>query len=217
MAFESASTGYQQIEPTFAPGYPYENRYHNLGQLTTPYQGKRMGVGGDYAPPQRTRYYTSHNPTYPYVLDANFHAEEYLPTEKGCCFSRPGYFSCYNPSYPDVYVPSNYFAPQLQHPSGKAPPDRDFGRMMYTGMVVPVDSEDALRTSLQGPPGFERKFISEEEKRFRDKPLRENYSGSFGGTSGTGSSYLYRSITTAPQARLVNDKSFYPFGNQRYY
>lgn len=34
----------------FMPGYPYTNRYHNLGYLTTPYPGK-MAIG-DYGPVQ---------------------------------------------------------------------------------------------------------------------------------------------------------------------
>lgn len=138
MAFETAKTGYIQIDPTFSPGYPYPNKYHNIGQLETPYEGKKFGVGGDYAPPQRTRYYTPQNPNYPYVLDANFRAEEYLPTE-GCCFKRPGYFPCYEGQYPDRYVPPNYFAPQLRHPSGHVKPINENSARMYSGMGAAFD------------------------------------------------------------------------------
>lgn len=113
-------TGYQQISPTFLPGYVYGNSYHNIGQLQTPYQGKKFGQGGDYAPPQRTDYYTVYNPNYPYVLDKDFRAEEYLPTE-GCCFNRQGYFPCHTPgSHPFSFKPSDYFSPKTRIPRGHA-------------------------------------------------------------------------------------------------
>jgi hypothetical protein len=186
MAFETSSSGYIQIQPTFLPGYPYENTYHNVGQLTTPYQGKKLGTSGDYGPPQKTRYYTANNPTYPYVLDANFRAEEYIPTQ-GCCFSRPGYAPCYEDKYPDKYVPEQYFAPHLRHPTGHATPDPNFGKNLYTDMVIPVDPYP---------------------------PKREYYGGaqSYGGSN----TVNYRNIIVA-QTALRNDKTFYPFGNQRYY
>lgn len=110
MAFQVSKKAYQQISPTLLPGYHYEALYHNLGQLQTPYEGKFLGQLGDYAPPQRTRYYTLSNPNYPYVLDKDFRKEEFLPTE-GCCYKNPGYFPCYEPQYPDFFVPPNYFAP----------------------------------------------------------------------------------------------------------
>lgn len=117
MAFEVSNTGYRQIDPTFLPGYPYEEKYHNIGQLQTPYQGKRMGKLGDYGPPQATRYYTPWNPTYPYVLDKDFQASEYLPGN-GCCYGHPGYSPCYEAEYPSKYIPGDYFAPQVTLPKG---------------------------------------------------------------------------------------------------
>lgn len=120
MAFEIARTGYGQISPTTARGYPYPNTYHNIGQLQTPYQGKQFGVGGDYGPPQATVYYTPQNPTYPYVMDNEFRSVGYLPTE--CCgslpgFRYPGYFRGYNPNYPDTFALPNYFTPTFPKPS----------------------------------------------------------------------------------------------------
>nr|QBK86522.1 MAG: hypothetical protein LCMAC102_03170 [Marseillevirus LCMAC102] len=141
MAFEVPKTGYQQIDPTFLPGYAYKAEYHNVGQLQTPYQGKFFGQNGDYAPPQRTRYYTVQNPTYPYVMDSDFRAEQYLPTE-GRCYDHPGYFPCYETKYPEYFVPPNYFAPQIRHPAGHALPiDEDEARK-YSGSVMEFDPAD---------------------------------------------------------------------------
>lgn len=123
MAFEVPKTGYQQIAPTFNPGYPYPEKYHNIGQLTTPYQGKKFGKGGDYGPPQRTKYYNVWNPTYPYVLDKDFRATSYLPTE-GCCYQCPGYFPCKETQYPEKYIPERYFAPYISSPKGHAEPNQ---------------------------------------------------------------------------------------------
>lgn len=135
MAFEQSKTGYSQIDPTFAPGYnPNLHKYHNIGQLQTPYQGKPFGVGGDYGPVQKTRYYTDYNRNYPYVLDPDFRAASYLPTE-GQCFKYPGYFPCYESKYPEVFVPPNYFSPDLQHPSGHAQPVNKYSSRPNTGTV----------------------------------------------------------------------------------
>ena len=130
MAFRNPSSNYQQIDPLFAQGYPYPNKYHNVGQLQTPYQGKRLGVGGDYGPPQRTKYYTVDNPVYPYVLDKDFRAEEYLPTE-GCLFGHPGYFPCYESEYPKNFVAPNYFSPKVYTPRGHITPHHPIGQHMY--------------------------------------------------------------------------------------
>jgi len=114
MAFEVSRTAYQQMLPQTAYGYPYENKYHNMGQLQTPYQGRLGGVGGDYGVPQNTVYYTPKNPTYPYVLDKDFRATQYLPTE-GCIpgFVCPGYFPAFEGEYPDVFVKPNYYSPSV--------------------------------------------------------------------------------------------------------
>ena len=115
MAFEVSKTAYQQINPTFAYGYPYPSSYHNIGQLQTPYQGKIPGQVGDYGVPQSTKYYNPWNPNYPYVMDANFRASEYLPQEK-CIpgFLCPGYFPAYESQYPDVFVAPDYFSPDIR-------------------------------------------------------------------------------------------------------
>lgn len=115
MAFEIARKTVTQIEPNFSVGYPYETRYHNVGQLQAPYVGKIFGMGGDYGPPQATVYYTPNNRTYPYVLDKDFRPEQFIPevtyTSPLPNFQYPGYFWGYNPQYPDTFVPPNYFTP----------------------------------------------------------------------------------------------------------
>jgi len=115
MAFEIARKTVPQIEPNFSIGYPYEPKYHNVGQLQTPYIGKLFGTGGDYAPPQATVYYTPNNRTYPYPLDKDARPAQFIP-EVACTsplpnFKYPGYFWAYNPQYPDNFVPPNYFPP----------------------------------------------------------------------------------------------------------
>jgi len=151
MAFEVSRTGYTQLDPTFSPGYPYPNKYHNIGQLQTPYEGKRFGTGGDYGPPQKTVYYTEYNRNYPYVMDADFRPVGYLPTE-GCCFGHPGYSPCYEGQYPDRFVSPNYFAPRLQHPSGHAEPINKHRARINSGNVLayekPVEKEGYDRVSL---------------------------------------------------------------------
>ena len=133
MAFEISKIGYSQIDPTFLPGYPYEDRYHNMGQLQTPYFGKKPGQLGDYGPPQRTEYYTPSNPNYPYVLDRDFRASQYIPGN-ACCYPRPGYTPCYKGSYPGAYedyVPGNYFEPTgIRMPSGHATPPPQYGSLL---------------------------------------------------------------------------------------
>jgi len=139
MAFRVSKTGYQQIDPTFSPGYPYANNYHNVGQLTTPYEGKRFGSGGDYGPVQNTAYYNVWNPNYPYVLDKDFRANSYLPTE-GQCFDRPGYSPCYENRYPDIYIPEAYFTPSSVHaPSGHATPNQFQGRRTFCQEKKDID------------------------------------------------------------------------------
>ncbi len=117
MAFEVSKKGYQQINPTINPGYPYEMKYHSIGQLQTPYVGKLFGQGGDYGPPQATVYYTQQNRNYPYVLDSEFRPTQYLPTEYPM-FQYPGYFASYNPAYPDEWIVPNYFTPNPSHIGG---------------------------------------------------------------------------------------------------
>lgn len=183
MAFEVSKTGYQQIDPPFGGGYPYPNRYHNIGQLQTPYQGKKFGQGGDYGPPQRTRYYTDQNPTYPYVLDRDFHAGDYLPTE-GCCFERPGYFPCYEDKYPEQFIPPDYFSPRIRFPSGHAQPIREFASRPFSGSVAAFAPNDVPISSSE----------------FSDYPIRENYSNS---------SVLKR--LRVAHNPLEDSKNFYPF------
>lgn len=121
MAFETSQRGYKQMSPSFGFGYPYDDKYHNIGQLQTPYQSKQFSNGGDYAPPQATTYYTPQNRTYPYVMDNQFRGANYLPSE--CCgslpnFQYPSYFRGYNPQYPDEFIIPNYFTPTIHTQTG---------------------------------------------------------------------------------------------------
>lgn len=59
---------YYQAIPWNSPN-PYKPlKYHNLGQLQTPYFGKNPSQLGDYGPPQGINYYTKDNRNYVYPL-----------------------------------------------------------------------------------------------------------------------------------------------------
>lgn len=194
MAFEVSKTGYQQIDPSFGPGYPYPNKYHNVGQLQTPYQGKRFGQGGDYGPPQRTRYYTPQNPNYPYVLDKDFRAEEYLPTE-GRCFDQPGYFPCYESKYPQSFTPPDYFSPRVNYPTGHVLPVDQYGARMHSGMLMAFAPQDHPIVPPSDP----------------DVPVRENY-----GSAQNDGVFDRRRLRVAHKS-LVGSKDFYPFDHGKRY
>ena len=91
-----------------------QHKYHNIGQLQTPYIGKNANFRsalGDYAPPQRTDYYTVQNPVAPYAMAADMVVDQYLPYT-GCAFGRPGLFPTYDYSIPQSgFVSPNYFSP----------------------------------------------------------------------------------------------------------
>jgi len=112
MTFRSTVKAYDQIDPTFLPGYKYESRYHNIGQLKTPYEGKFMGQNGDYAPIQATDYYTPQNRNYPYPLFSDMNRCQYVVDN----FSNTT--SCTRSTYPNKYIPENYFAARMKWPSG---------------------------------------------------------------------------------------------------
>lgn len=115
MAFQITTPSHRQLHPQLANGYPYENKYHNLGQLQSPYINRPKGVVGDYGISYGLAYYTPTNKTYYSVLDKDFRAEEYLPTEsKMPGYEYPGYFPAYESKYDNVYVPSNYYRPPVE-------------------------------------------------------------------------------------------------------
>lgn len=184
MAYQDPAKPYQQLHPTFTPGYHYQDQYHNIGQLKTPYIGKWFGQEGDYAPPQRTRYYTPQNPTYPYVLDKDFNPTQFLPTE-GSCYGKAGYFPCYENQYPDFYIPSSYFSPYTRYPRGHQP-----SRPRFDVSTNEVDSD----------PGGEyiHPYFT----------LRENY-----GKEGTPEhTEVYKKLPVAHPG-LKGSQNFYPFNN----
>ncbi len=205
MAFESlTSESYiPQIWPSFLQGYPYEAKYHNIGQLMTPYKGKYMGQGGDYGPPQKTRYYTFQNSNYPYVMDKDFRAASYLPTE-GCCYKRPGYFPCYESKYHDVFVPPNYFAPDTRWPTGHEP-SRDYS---IDDIPIPSGGYGDIR-DINIPSGRNGPVPSGKNINIpsgKNVPVREGY-----GTNELGA--LTRLVNTYPVLHHAND--YPPF--DRYY
>lgn len=122
---------YWQVKPTFAfgrvpevkgtrPAWQYTQvdgnargsmqRYHNMGQLQTPYVKKPDGTLGDYGPVQTARrYYTHKNRNYVYPLDKDV-----------------GYHvGAYETQYPEVFAPetagSYYHGVQGKTLSGKIP------------------------------------------------------------------------------------------------
>ena len=87
MSYEIPKQPYQQISPTFTPGYHYPASYHNMGQRMTPYLKKYFGQSGDYGPVQKSAEYgTVWNNNYPYPLDA---------------ITAPCSRTTYNPKYPE--------------------------------------------------------------------------------------------------------------------
>lgn len=99
----------------------HHHRYHNIGQLQTPYIGKNanfMSALGDYGPPQRTDYYTAQNPVYPYAMASDMVVDQYLPFT-GCAFGRPGLFPTYDNSIPfSGFIHPNYFSPKTHFQNG---------------------------------------------------------------------------------------------------
>lgn len=118
-----------------------KQNYHNIGQLRTPYYGKHsnfQSAQGDYAPPQRTRYYTLENPLAPYPMMKRWRATQYLPTQ-GCAFGVPGQYPTVSNLNPDdAFVPPNYFSPSTKLPSGQyQSPSQTYGKKLIQNIVSP--------------------------------------------------------------------------------
>ena len=193
MAFEAAKQGYRQIDPTFLPGYPYPDRYHNLGQLQTPYEGKRLGQSGDYAPPQDTEYYNVWNPNYPYVLDKDFRASSFIPGNDSCFPGQPGYSPCQETQYPEVYIPGNYFKQKTVWPTPvHAPPPVQYG-------------------GLPNPKGLEDRPFIKDLVRIEEYDAAQDQSIERYGSSNP-SSVNYKNLATAGNS-LKYSKDFPPFDN----
>ena len=115
MAYNVSKKPYQQLHPSFTPGFHYKNNYHNIGQLRTPYIGKYFGQHGDYGPFGDTIYYTPTNPTYPYPMDYAQNSTQFIPGANSDSPCIQGNF------YPATkYIPSDYFVPVTRFPSGKS-------------------------------------------------------------------------------------------------
>lgn len=199
MAYQDPRRPYQQLRPTFTPGYHYKDQYHNIGQLRTPYIGKWFGQEGDYAPPQRTRYYTPQNPTYPYPLDKDFNAGQFIPTN-GCCYGKLGYSPCGGGNYyPDLpFIPPDYFAPHTRYPRGHQPARPRFD--VFTNEVDVQPGGDYIHPYFTLPKD-------------RRSPLRENYGGPTG-QSNTSPEYVdvYKKLPVAHPG-LKHATDFFPFDN----
>ena len=191
MAFDVKRSTGEIFDTTFMQGYPYPAKYHNMGQLMTPYEGKRMGQSGDYGPPQSTTYYTPDNSSYPYPLDKFSNNTMYLPGAS-CC--------CYNDQYPDGYIPGNYFGPAMDYPDMKK--------------VRTAQNFNTFPTGTR--PNFhlrEGTYPSDESKR-EGYGGRGNDEGSYNqrGYNETGM-FLYRRLPVAPEPDLTNSNHFPPFNN----
>lgn len=119
-----------------------KNKYHNIGQLRTPYIGKHSNFSsaqGDYGPPQNTDYYTVDNPLYPYPMMSQWEASQYIPGQ-GCAFGVPGQYVTHDYSNPDTgFVPPNYFSPTQIIPPKEYPyPSQTYGKKLIENMVEPV-------------------------------------------------------------------------------
>lgn len=124
-------------------------KYHNIGQLRTPYLGKNanfQSAQGDYGPPQRTRYYTLQNPLSPYPMMSRWEATQYLPTQ-GCAFGIPGQYPTIDYTNPDTeFVPPNYFNPSYTPPTGEYPhPSQNFGKKRIQNITMPVPEDITTR------------------------------------------------------------------------
>ena len=209
MAFEAARQGYRQISPTFLPGYPYPDRYHNLGQLQTPYEGKKFGQSGDYGPPQDTEYYNVWNPNYPYVLDKDFRASSFIPGNESCFPGQPGYSPCYNHQYPEEYIPGNYFEQKSVWPTPvHAPPP-----VQYGGLPNPKGLEDRpLIKNLVRIEEFDApQGRYDAQQRGYDAPQGNNTQIERYGSSNP-SPVNYKNLATAGNS-LKYSKDFPPFDN----
>ncbi len=199
MAFETQKQSGFMIDPSFMEGYPYKNKYHNVGQLMTPYEGKKMGVGGDYGPPQGTTYYSLENPVYPYPLDKDFN-------DSICLHSMVGH--CKIPKYPWTYIPGNYFAPQDNYPNMKK-----------------VKTRQGFNTYPLGThPDFHMRgvypFSEYTQKDYTQRSIQEKYGGRSKDDRTYGSSgnpetgmFLYRRLPVASGPDSPNSNYYPPFDN----
>lgn len=120
-------------------------KYHNIGQLRTPYVDKHSNFAsaqGDYGPPQNTKYYTVHNPLYPYPMMSDWQPTQYLPLGN-CAFGSPGQFVVSDNTNPDSgFVPPNYFSPTTHMPSGhNINPSQTYDKKLIQNMTMPVQED----------------------------------------------------------------------------
>jgi hypothetical protein len=195
MAFQVARTAGQQISPTFAEGYPYPNKFANMGQLMSPWEGKPMGVSGDYGPPQSTTRYTVDNPVSVYPLDQFFNSDIHLPIASRCCD---------NPQYPWKYIPGNYFAPlDVNYPDMKKVKSSPYFN------TYPLGTHPDFHINDNDFPSY--------KSRMGKKETYEGCSRADGSDNQSGyhetDMLLYRRLPTAPGPMLNNANYYPPFNN----
>lgn len=157
-----------------------DRRYHNIGQLRTPYIGKTSNFKssqGDYGPPQRTVYYTPSNPVYPYPMMEDWASEQYLPG-MGCVNGSPYKYPTYDYSVPSsAFVPPNYFSPKTKLPQGQyVPPSQTYGKKLIQNIVKPVREDIMPIEYYQEKPVENFKFVNIVKDNIRyhqDHPYRE--------------------------------------------
>lgn len=189
MAFEAAKQSGFLIDPTFMEGYPYPNKYQNVGQLMTPYEGKPMGVGGDYGPPQSTTYYSLENPVYPYPLDEFMSSPMCLP--KMC-------YPDYPPKYPWKYIPGNYFYPQDDYPNmEKVKTAQGFN-------TYPLGTQPDFH--MDGGDYFPGRVWTGKKEKYGSRRRDDRTYGGYPG-------YRYRRLPTASGPDVPNSNYYPPFNN----
>jgi hypothetical protein len=116
MQFEIPEIHNKLVSTIFPRGYDNnnQNRYHNIGTLSTPYPNKPFSSMGAYGPPQGTVYYTDYNRNYPYELNSKTISDIY-PSRERCLDNN---YRNYDDEYPNDFIRSNYFSPESYNPSG---------------------------------------------------------------------------------------------------
>jgi len=136
------------------------NRYHNIGQLSTPYIGKNSNFKssqGDYAPPQATDYYTVQNPLYPYPMMKDWKVDQYIPGW-GCAFGKPYMHSTYSSNPDSGFIAPNMFSPKTHFDKSHDPNPKQPQIKLIQNIVMPVGEEIGVGSIL--PPRENFKFMN---------------------------------------------------------
>ena len=106
MTHLSPQNAYTLLHPQTGYGKMYENKYHNIGQLTPNYHSRYHGVGGGYGPVQASaERYTLQNPVSVYPPDQQMNPLVYLPSRGQLYANKEGIFPSIETQYPELYHP----------------------------------------------------------------------------------------------------------------